>query len=293
MEDDEDEDEEYMDNSLRLRKPRSSNRRRSNSDRVDNGRSVYDGRDNDPPPEDGLTACPICGARMKEEAVYPHLDVHNGSAFTKFPARQSPSHLKVFANSRRPSNTMERLPQLNYSLLKDTALRKKLSELGIPNGGPKDLLIRRHTEWVNLVNANCDSSKPMTKRELIHELESWDRTQGRQISNNCNGASSASSVMSKNFDGVAWASNHGNDFQALIAQARRKVNRKVESTSNPDDTPNPVLDQSTDKGCLATSPNRNSAESVRLKDQAHPKEGVDLLHDIKSSENMADLNVGD
>ena len=327
MEDDEDEDEEYMDDSLRLRKPRSSDRRRSNSDRVDNGRSVYDGRDSDPPP--GRSARSMAFQAINTKFIYrgwldrvSHLWGENegGSSLSSFRCtqrfglyqisskvniphywpmnrltrlRQSPSHLKVFANSRRPSNTMERLPQLNYSLLKDTALRKKLSELGIPNGGPKDLLIRRHTEWVNLVNANCDSSKPMTKRELIHELESWDRTQGRQISNNCNGASSASSVMSKNFDGVAWASNHGNDFQALIAQARRKVNRKVESTSNPDDNPNPVLDQSTDKGCLATSPNRNSAESVRLKDQAHPKESVDLLHDIKSSENMADLDVGD
>ena len=37
--------------------------------------------------EDGLTACPICGARMKEEAVYPHLDVHNESAASMLPAR--------------------------------------------------------------------------------------------------------------------------------------------------------------------------------------------------------------
>ena len=126
---------------------------------------------------------------------------------------------------------MERLPQLNYSLLKDTALRKKLSELGISNGGPKDLLIRRHTEWVNLVNANCDASKPKTKRELVHELESWDRTQGRQILNNCNGAGSTSSVMSKDFDGAAWAIDHGNNFQTLITQARRKVKSKFKPTS--------------------------------------------------------------
>lgn len=175
---------------------------------------------------------------------------------------------------------MKRLPQLNYSLLKDTALRKKLSELGIPNGGPKDLLIRRHTEWVNLVNANCDSSKPKTKRELIQELEAWDRTQGRQIVSNCNGAGSASSVMNKNFDGAAWASNHGNNFQVLIAQARRKVNPKVESSST-SGTPDPVLDQSADNGYLATSPNRNSAESV------------DLLHDVQLLGNVADLDVGD
>lgn len=165
---------------------------------------------------------------------------------------------------------MERLPQLNYSLLKDTALRKKLFELGIPNGGPKDLLIRRHTEWVNLVNANCDSSKPKTKRQLLHELEAWDRTQGRQILNNCNGAGSAASVMSKNFDGAAWGSSHGNDFQALIAQARRKVISKVESITSTNGTPDPVLDPSTDKAYLATSPILNSAKNV------------DLLHDIQS-----------
>ena len=182
---------------------------------------------------------------------------------------------------------MERLPQLNYSLLKDTALRKKLSELGIPNGGPKDLLIRRHTEWVNLVNANCDSSKPKTKRELLHELESWDKTQGRQIFNNCNGAGSASSVMSKNFDGAAWASNHGNDYQFLIAQARRKVKPKVDFTSTTSDGLVSVINQSTGNEYLTISPNSDSPEGVRL-----PTEDVDILHNNQASETMSDQNVG-
>lgn len=188
---------------------------------------------------------------------------------------------------------MERLPQLNYSLLKDTALRKKLSELGISNGGPKDLLIRRHTEWVNLVNANCDSPKPKTKRELVHELELWDRTQGRQILLNCSGAGSASSVMSKSFDGAAWASNHGNNFQALIAQARRKVKPKIDPTGTNNDNPGPVLDLNISNESLTRSPNCSSAGSVRSEDCAYPKEGIDSMHDIQSPENIADLDVDD
>ena len=189
---------------------------------------------------------------------------------------------------------MERLPQLNYSLLKDTALRKKLSELGIPNGGPKDLLIRRHTEWVNLVNANCDSSKPKTKRELIQELESWDRTQGRQALNNHNGgAGSASSVMSKDFDGAAWASNHGNSFQSLVAQARRKGRPKVESISTTSDASSPVLNQSTGGGFLMTPPNRDQPAGVRSKNHTPTKEGIDVLHTMQSPETTADRNVGD
>lgn len=31
-------------------------------------------------PDDSLTACPICNRRMKEEEVFPHLDVHNEPA---------------------------------------------------------------------------------------------------------------------------------------------------------------------------------------------------------------------
>lgn len=131
---------------------------------------------------------------------------------------------------------MERLPQLNYSLLKENALRKKLSEIGISNAGPRALLIRRHTEWVNLVNANCDSTRPRTKRELLHELDIWDKTQGRQILNNSAGGNAASSVMNKDFDGVAWAASHDQDFQSLIAKARKKADPHVEGTSSTDNS---------------------------------------------------------
>ena len=32
--------------------------------------------------DDGLMACPICDERMREEAVFSHLDVHNGKDAT-------------------------------------------------------------------------------------------------------------------------------------------------------------------------------------------------------------------
>lgn len=111
---------------------------------------------------------------------------------------------------------MERLPQLNYSLLNDNALRKKLSGLGMPVNGSRGRLIRRHTEWVNLVNSNCDSMVPKDKRELLHELDLWERSQGRQAINN----SSGRSVMDKDFDGAGWALKHNDEFQKLIAKAK-------------------------------------------------------------------------
>ena len=123
---------------------------------------------------------------------------------------------------------MDRLPQMSYGLMKDQALRKKLAELGIPNSGPRPLLIKRHTEWVNLVNSNCDSSRPKSKRELLNELDTWERSQGRNILNGLGGVET-NSVMRKDFDGAAWASSHGNDFQQLIARARQKPKAKSEA----------------------------------------------------------------
>ena len=128
------------------------------------------------------------------------------------------------SKAKQPLKSMERLPQINYSLLNDNSLRKKLASLGIPNNGPRSLLTRRHTEWINLVNANCDSKTPRTKRELLRELYTWDKTQSRHV---INGSLTANpSVMSKDFDGAAWAADHDHDFKKLIADAQNKAKFK-------------------------------------------------------------------
>lgn len=146
------------------------------------------------------------------------------------------------AQRRNPSSKPpEKLPQLSYSLLKDNALRKKLVELGIPSGGSRAQLIRRHTEWVNLVNANRDSSRPRTKRELIHDLDVWDRIQGRSTLNGSAHPTNASSIMRKDFDGAAWGAIHNDEFQRLITDARQKAKDQnmtkipsdIESNSDP------------------------------------------------------------
>ena len=155
-----------------------------------------------------------------------------------------------------PAKPMERLPSISYSILTDNALRKKLSALGIPNWGPKQLLIRRHTEWLNLWNSNCDSSRPRSKRELISDLDIWERTQGGHAPNNTgNNQNGPNSVMNKDFDGAAWAASHSNDFNDLIARARQKA-----KASNFKSTVESVEENSTEKrNTPSTSPVKSSA----------------------------------
>lgn len=77
---------------------------------------------------------------------------------------------------------------------------------------------RRHIEWLNIHNSNCDADESVrkTKRQLVKELEEWENTQGGRAD------TKESKVMRKDFDGNGYAKIHKNDFDDLIAQARMK-----------------------------------------------------------------------
>ena len=101
-------------------------------------------------------------------------------------------------------------------------------------------MIGRHTEWRNLVNANCDSSSPKSKKVLLQDLKEWERAQGFSRANGAWKLNRNSNVMEKDFDRGAWSQNHGSDFRSLIAQARSKAKKVAEDghsePQNLDDT---------------------------------------------------------
>lgn len=114
--------------------------------------------------------------------------------------------------------------------MKDGMLRKKFRDLGIPDWGHRPILQRRHTEWVNLWNANCDAKYPKSKRELLHELDVWERTQGGNAIQSSLASNNANTVMRKDFDAAKWSEEHDNDFKRLIANARKRSDTQVRST---------------------------------------------------------------
>ncbi|KAK1971033.1 DNA repair protein rad18 [Colletotrichum sublineola] len=171
--------------------------------------------------DDGLVPCPICGTRMKEAQVFRHLDTCTG-AKSQTTARSS-SHRTPTPNTparggHRSTPAPDRLPALAYSMLKDAALRKKMSDLGLSTTGTRLQLERRHKEWVTLWNANCDSARPKRRAELLHDLDVWERTQGSKAPMFVR---SGVAVKDKEFDGTAWAAKHDTSFKDLIANARK------------------------------------------------------------------------
>ena len=196
-----------------------------------------------PEPDDGRVECPLgCGKRMKIEAVEPHLDKCEDE---KQQVSRAKSHTPISISSRppstQPSRSFDRISELNYSLLTESKLRAKLSTSNIPNWGPKQLMIKRHTEWVNLWNANCDSQHPRSEKELLRELEQWERTQGGRAPVQ-NGVSST--VMRKDFDGEAWTRKNRGEFGRLIEEARRRKSGSAPEPDKPKDDASQMKDES-------------------------------------------------
>ncbi|OQU99974.1 hypothetical protein CLAIMM_05540 [Cladophialophora immunda] len=215
-----------------------------------------------PEPQDGLVQCPCCHRRMKEAVINSHLDkCIQGDSHTPVDDIASSSSPAPPSNSRpvappgtiayaqrKPSKQQDRLPFINYSLLADNALRRKLRDLGIPDHGSKDLMRRRHTEWVNLWNANCDSTNPVTKRELLRELKIWEDTLGRQPEK-----SSTTGFMAKDFDRERHVKTQKSNFDDLIRQARARKPKGPEgqpSSAAENPTPELIPQELTETGTL-------------------------------------------
>lgn len=140
-------------------------------------------------------------------------------------------------------------------MMKEGALRKKLQDIGIPSWGGKDLMKRRHIEWLNIYNSNCDADDRArrSKRQLVKELEEWENTQGGRA------REAESKLMRKDFDGNGYAKANKSEFDELIERARRKratPKAEGEGTANGDkgEEQGSIGDAPTEPGTSAETP---------------------------------------
>ncbi|KAM0145270.1 hypothetical protein ACHAP3_000396 [Botrytis cinerea] len=181
-------------------------------------------------PDDGLAACPVCNRRMTAKSVEAHIGRCLAESET---TPQSTSILsKPSIQLSQPVRRPERLPVVNFSLIKDQALKKKLIDLGISAGGGREMMRKRLTEYTTIWNANCDAKNPRSTGQLKRDLDSWERTLGSRAPQP---SALSAHIKDKDFDGQAWGEEHKNGFKDLIAQARRKMAKNKESReSEPD-----------------------------------------------------------
>ncbi|KAF7903654.1 uncharacterized protein EAF01_006703 [Botrytis porri] len=199
---------------------RQATRRLESTEAAQESLIVIDEEDSDADFEldDGLTACPVCNRRMTAKSVEAHIGRCLAESET---TPQSTSILsKPSIPLSQPVRRPERLPVVNFSLIKDQALKKKLIDLGISAGGGREMMRRRLTEYTTIWNANCDAKNPRSTAQLKRDLDSWERTLGSRAPQP---SALSAHIKDKDFDGQAWGEEYKNGFKDLIAQARKKI----------------------------------------------------------------------
>lgn len=110
-------------------------------------------------PDELPVQCPICARELAAAALNTHLDL----------GCESPA----------PKLDEKRLTRPQYQLKNERDLRKLLQGVGLASTGPRDRLIERHRQWVNLYNANLDAapSRRASVQNLKGQLAAWERAQ--------------------------------------------------------------------------------------------------------------------
>ena len=123
---------------------------------------------------------------------------------------------------------------------------------------------------MNLFNANCDSARPRTKRELLRDLDIWERSQGGHAPNVNGPSNGQNDVMRKDFDGHGWAESNKDQFAELIANAKRK---RASQTSKEQQDPQPNGSSASTEADRTTTPPTSSTETSRSPSTTRPYEG--------------------
>ncbi|KAI0928009.1 hypothetical protein AcW1_005392 [Taiwanofungus camphoratus] len=150
-----------------------------------------------------LVECPVCQKQAPLQTINAHIDSNcrmftgeasSRSAIPGPKGKQKQEWSKILGGGGAPSRkgkekdrakseTMdaEYLPKVSYHTLKDKKLAELLNEHELPVNGDRNALIRRHSKWVMLYNANIDRTLAdrKTVEQLRRDLKRWD-TEGRE-----------------------------------------------------------------------------------------------------------------
>ncbi|KAG0260099.1 E3 ubiquitin-protein ligase rad18 [Mortierella polycephala] len=157
-----------------------------------------------------LVPCPVCQMSVPEAYANTHLDkycfvgkgdpaytlphslmIAQGADIIALYERQGTSKQAVVGASPKSSpqrnGTINSLTEWNVTTEShaaksneeyriETSISGTEKELGLPSHGDKQLMQKRHAEYVTIYNANCDSTRPQTTAQLMKAMDAWERS---------------------------------------------------------------------------------------------------------------------
>lgn len=157
--------------------------------------------------------CPVCSVSVSQQFINKHLDTCLTRGEKKDSLRSS------FGKTRRP------MGKTVYNLLSQQELKRRLKECNLSMKGTRDQMIKRHQEFVQIFNAQCDSLSPKSAEDIAKEVEANEK-----IKSQLQGKAKPVMVFSKNqSEGEIeemhsnYRKQHSSDFSRLIAQVRGRL----------------------------------------------------------------------
>ncbi|XP_048347360.1 E3 ubiquitin-protein ligase RAD18 isoform X2 [Sphaerodactylus townsendi] len=171
------------------------------------------------------------------------------------------------------------LPKVVYNLLSDRDLRKRLKEYGLSTQGSKQVLIKRHQEFVHMYNSQCDSLNPKSVEEIVKELENNEKTRAQLESKMAGnyGMTFTKHQAENEIDEIHrdYRKKHKAEFQLLIDQMNKRK-KKPNKTRTEKEEPE-KKEPTAGKQLLEIEESQSAAEHPDLafcKDEAVKKEAL-------------------
>lgn len=147
----------------------------------------------------GQLVCPVCQSLQSEESINRHLDScltrrDAGSQAPVVSPLKQPAVVSFFAAPQRPVAASQRLPQRQYSAMKDKHIKAELVKYGLRLGGPSGAQIKRLREFAMLYNASCDSGMPRSYADVAAEVSANEAAIEAARCTSSSGAGSAGSL---------------------------------------------------------------------------------------------------
>ncbi|XP_072136751.1 E3 ubiquitin-protein ligase RAD18 isoform X2 [Mobula birostris] len=180
--------------------------------------------------------CPVCAVAIPEKNINRHLD----GCLIREDKKES---LRSCMNRRKL------LPKLVYNLLSDRDLKKKLKEYGLSTQGSKAQLIKRHQEFIQMYNSQCDSLNPKSAKDIAKEIEKNEKTRAQLEAKVVENAMKFTKDQSEEeIDALHkdYRIKHKGEFQKLITEVKKRWQSKVKKLKS-------EQDEETEEQCLTVT----------------------------------------
>ncbi|XP_029134779.1 E3 ubiquitin-protein ligase RAD18 isoform X2 [Labrus bergylta] len=223
--------------------------------------------------------CPVCSVSVPQQFINKHLDTCLSRGEKKESLRSS------IGGTRRP------MGKAVYNLLSLQELKRRLRECHLSMQGSRDQMIKRHREFVQIYNAQCDSLNPKSAEDIAKEVEANEK-----IKNQLQGKAKPVMVFSKKQSEEEieevhsnYRKQHSSDFSRLIAQVRGRLETsrqtciKQEAVADGGDKHKPhSADQAEEsEGCLV----------LKVEEREEDEESSAGVIDLSSSPTHSDVSI--